>query len=62
MTDDLEKTIHTARIINHARGYFAGIDDACRFLSGKNREFAIAKLMKKYEADNPDYVRVKNDN
>lgn len=61
MTDDLEKTIRTARIINHARGYFAGIDDATKYLSGENREGALALLMKKYEADNPDYVRVKNE-
>ena len=61
MPDDLEKTIQTARIINHARGYFAGICEVTRYLSGENREEAIARLMKKYENENPDYVRVKNE-
>lgn len=60
MPDELEETIRTARIINHARGYFAGIDDATKYMSGPNREEAIARLMRQYEIDNPDYVRVKN--
>jgi hypothetical protein len=61
MTDDLQTAIDEARTIAHARGYFAGICEATRFMSGANREQALAKHMKQYEKDNPRYARIKND-
>lgn len=61
MTDDLEQTIKTARIINHARGYFAAVIDCTKYVSERNREQAIARLMKKYENDHIEYARIKND-
>jgi hypothetical protein len=61
ITDDLAETIRTQRIINHARGYFAAVLDCTRYVSERNRDQAIARLMKKYEADHPEYVKVKND-
>ena len=62
MPKELEETIKTARIINHARGYFAAVLDCTRYVSERNREQAIARMIKKYEADHPEYTRVKNDN
>ena len=62
MPKELEETIKIARIINHARGYFAAVLDCTKFVSERNREQAIARLMKKYESDHPEYVKVKNDN
>ena len=61
MPKELEETIKTARIINHARGYFAAVLDCTRYVSERNREQAIARLIKKYEADHPEYVKVKDD-
>ena len=61
MPKELEQTIQTARIINHARGYFAAVLDCTRYVSERNREQAIARLIKKYEADHPEYAKVKND-
>jgi len=61
MTTELEQTIQTARIINHARGYFAAVIDCTRFVSERNREQAIARLMADYEKQHPEYVRVKNE-
>ena len=62
ITDDLAETIKTARVINHARGYFAAVLDCTKFVSERNRDQAIARLMKKYESDHPEYARIKNDN
>jgi len=62
MPTELEQTIKAQRIINHARGYFAAVLDCTKYVSQRNREQAIARLMKKYEADHPEYVKVKNDN
>lgn len=62
MPDELEATIKAARIINHARGYFAAVIDCTKYVSERNREQAIARLMKKYENDHPEYARIKNDN
>ncbi|MCP4098291.1 MAG: hypothetical protein GY748_18830 [Planctomycetaceae bacterium] len=61
MPKELEETIKIARIINHARGYFAAVLDCTKFVSERNRDQAIARLMKKYESDHPEYVKVKND-
>jgi hypothetical protein len=61
MPKELEQTIQTARIINHARGYFAAVLDCTRYVSERNREQAIARLIKKYEADHPRYARIKNE-
>jgi len=61
MPKELEETIKTARIINHARGYFAGICEATRYMSGVNREHALAKYMHRYEIDNPEYARIKDE-
>jgi hypothetical protein len=55
--DDLQ----TAIIIAHARGYFAGILEATRFMSGVNRDVALAKHMHRYEIDHPEYARIKDD-
>ena len=61
MTDDLQTAIDEARIIAHARGYFAGILEATRFMSGVNRDVALAKHMHRYEIDHPEYARIKDD-
>ena len=61
MTDDLQNAIDEARIIAHARGYFAGICEATRFMSAVNREHALAKYMHRYEIDNPRYARIKDE-
>ncbi|MCP4505065.1 MAG: hypothetical protein GY903_06125 [Fuerstiella sp.] len=62
MPKELEETIKTARIINHARGYFAAVLDCTKFVSERNRDLAIARLMADYEKQHPEYVKVKNDN
>ena len=61
MSDDLQNAIDEARTIAHARGYFAGICEATRFMSAANREQALAKHMHRYEIDNPRYARIKNE-
>ena len=61
ITDDLAETIKTQRIINHARGYFAAVLDCTRYVSERNREQAISRLMKDYDRDHPEYVRIKNE-
>ena len=61
MNDDLKNLIDEARTLAHARGYFAAVLDCTRYVSERNRDQAIARLMKKYEADHPEYVKVKND-
>ena len=61
MTTELEETIKAQRIINHARGYFAAVLDCTKYVSERNRDQAISRLMKKYESDHPEYVKVKND-
>ena len=62
MSANLQKAIDEARTIAHALGFFAGISEATRYMSGVNREQALAKHMKQYEKDNPRYARIKNDN
>ncbi len=59
--DDLQNAIDEARIIAHARGFFAGICEATRFMSSENREHALAKYMHRYEIDHPEYARIKDD-
>jgi hypothetical protein len=59
--DDLQTSIDEARTIAHARGFFAGICEATRYMSSENREQAIAKYMHRYEIDNPQYARIKDD-
>jgi hypothetical protein len=61
MTDDLQNAIDEARTLAHALGYFAGTAEATRYMSGVNREHALAKYMKQYEKDNPRYARIKDD-
>lgn len=61
MTTELEQTIQTARIINHARGYFAAVMDCTRFVSERNREQAIARLMADYDKSHPEYVRLRDE-
>jgi len=61
MPTELEETIRTQRIINHARGYFAAVIDCTKYVSERNREQAIARLMTDYEKQHPEYVRVKNE-
>jgi hypothetical protein len=60
MSANLQNAIDEARTIAHACGFFAGICEATRFMSGANREHALAKYMKQYEIDNPRYARIKN--
>ena len=62
MTTELEETIKSQRIINHARGYFAAVLDCTRYVSERNRDQAISRLMADYEKQHPEYVKVKNDN
>jgi hypothetical protein len=61
MTTELEETIRAQRIINHARGYFAAVLDCTKYVSERNREQAISRLMKQYDADHPEYVRLKHE-
>ena len=61
MTTELEETIKAQRIINHARGYFAAVIDCTKYVSERNREQAIARLMKGYEKSHPEYVRLKHE-
>ena len=61
MPTELEQTIKAQRIINHARGYFAAVLDCTKYVSERNRDQAIARLMADYEKQHPEYVKVKND-
>ena len=62
MNDDLQNAIDEARTLAHALGYFAGIAEATRYMSGVNRDVALAKHMHRYEIDHPEYARIKDDN
>ena len=61
ITDDLAEMIRTQRIINHARGYFAAVMKTTRYVSERNREQAISRLMRDYDKDHPEYVRLRNE-
>jgi|SaaInlLV_10m_DNA_2_1039722.scaffolds.fasta_scaffold157558_1 hypothetical protein len=62
MTDELTESIMEGSTISHGRGYFAGITDAAKmFAKNQQYEQAVAKLMRQYEADHPEYRRIKNE-
>jgi hypothetical protein len=62
MTDELTESIMEGSTISHGRGYFAGITDAVKlFAKHQQYEQAVAKLMRTYENEHPEYRRIKNE-